>query len=101
MSRTYRRKQPKEDLFWHMRNYDAETVTPPQVDPKSKEGKQRLARYRSDGHRNHKELGPAWYRRIFVEVPQRRNAQRQLQRVVRGEEFEVLLNAKEPLRYWT
>lgn len=107
MSRTYRRKvvYGKTDLCWEMRDHDAYSISnpdPPPIDPKSKEGKRRIARWHSDGGTvRSKEPGPSWYRYMFVERPQRREAQYQLRRVLLGEEFEVMLNAKEPLMYWT
>ena len=105
MSRTYRKKQVHNYTdYWPMRNYDAVTVDnphPPPYDPKSKEGRRYIAKFHADDTCNYKEPGPSWYRHMFVERPQRREAKRQLQRYMRDEEFVVILEAKMPLLYWT
>lgn len=106
MSRTYRRRDPAGhiDRAWVLRNHDVcpiEFPVPPQLDPKSKEGKKRLAEFYSDKTIRFKEPGPAWYRHITVERPQRREANRQMHRYLRDPDFVVILNAKDPLDYWT
>jgi hypothetical protein len=107
MSRTYRRKVPhgKTELKWELREwriYDNHKTLPTQIDPKSKEGIRRIARYHSDGGTTRfKEPGPAWYRNMTVERPQRRETKRQIHCWIRNEEFVVILNSKEPLDYWT
>lgn len=105
MSRTYRqRSEYWFNLKWVLRDHDAcriEFPIRPLLDPKSKEGKKRIAKFYSDKTIRFKEPGPAWFRNLFTERPQRRKAKAELRRVLRGEEFEVMLNAKEPLDYWT
>lgn len=71
------------------------------LDPSSKEYKIAIARYHSDGHKNFKEPGPHWYRNIFTERPQRREAKRQLKLYIQNPDYEVVLNTKDPLVYWT
>lgn len=107
MARTYRRKVPhgKTEISWELRNWDDYSLSnpnPPPIDPKSKEGKRRIARYHADiGTVRHKEPGPAWYRHMTVERPQRRDAKHQLHRYMRDSDFVVILNDKDPLDYWT
>lgn len=107
MSRTFRRKVPhgktdiKYELFDYV-NWPCNWMHPTPIDPKSKEGKRRIARYRSDGGTvRFKEPGPSWYRHLTVERPQRLEARRQLRRFFRDKDYAVILNAKEPLDYWT
>lgn len=72
------------------------------IDPKSKEGKLRIAQFRSDGGTsNFKEPGPSWFRNMFVERPQRQEARMKIQRFMRDEEYVVILNGKNALVYWT
>jgi hypothetical protein len=106
LSRTTRRKKACRhrsywDLQYALRDYDSDAVTPPQIDPKSKEGKRRIARYYADNYVRFKEPGPAWFRNLFTERPQRRKANAILHRVKQGEDIEVTLPAKERLDYWT
>lgn len=68
----------------------------------SKEGKKRIARYRSDaGTHNFKEPGPSWFRNLYTERPNRRKAKRELQKFLRDTEYEPMIEAKPPLEYWT
>lgn len=106
MSRTRRLKKQSDrysfwSLEWHMRDHDVDAIHPPQVDPKSKEGRKRIAQYHADQTVRFKEPGPHWFRNLTTERPQRREAVAQLYRYVHGEEFEVILNSKDPLDYWT
>lgn len=107
MSRTYRRKSGfgKTLLAWELfdwNNYSAGNPNPPLLDPKSEEGKRRIARYHSDASRTcHTEPGPSWFRTMFVERPQRQEARMKIHRYFRDPEYVVLLNAKNPRDYWT
>lgn len=106
MSRTYRRKKiyDKSDIHWCLFDWSMRTISvphPPLLDPKSKEGKKGIALYHADGHYFYKEPGPAWYRHETVEIPQRREAKRQMRCVLRDQEFVVILESKCPLKYWT
>lgn len=107
MSRTYRQRDQFSifiNLRWVLRDHDAcpvEFPVTPQIDPKSKEGKKRIAKFYADKTFNFKEPGPHWFRNLNTERPQRREAKRQLGRYMRDPEFVVILNAKDPLDYWT
>jgi len=107
MSRTYRRKSGfgKTDLSRRLVDWANVTLSypdPPSIDPKSEEGKRRLAKYHSDGGtHSFNEPGPTWFRTMFVERPQRREAKAKIHRYVRDENYVVILNAKNPLDYWT
>jgi hypothetical protein len=106
VSRTTRRKGTKNynpfyTLEWQMRDRNSDAIHPPQLDPKSKEGKKCLARFYSDKYSSFKEPGPAWYRNLLTERPQRRYAKHQLALYMKDTETEVILNSKDPLDYWT
>jgi hypothetical protein len=107
MSRTYRRKSlpvPKyvtREHVWswyfggahhHYRYFEVG----------SHEYKKALAKHFSDtGTYSHKEPGPSWFRNLYTERPQRREAKRQIHKYFLDEEFEVILNEKDKLEYWT
>ncbi len=102
MTKTFRRKEPRDDLRWLLRDYDYYRGYDVQtIDPRSDEGKKRLAMYHADGYRGHKEPGPSWYRNLTAERPQRREAKKQLRKYLKNPEMEVILEAKVPLDYWT
>ena len=48
-----------------------------------------------------KEPGPSWFRNLFSERPQRRESKRQLNKFLLDPEFEVLLDSKAHLEYYT
>lgn len=104
MSRTYRRRQTRAP-----RRVTSELVRIPgtlqweyvPLEPSSVEYKKSLAEYHSDAFSNHREPGPAWFRNIFTERPQRREAKRQIRKYMMDEEFEIQLLDKNPLMYWT
>lgn len=106
MSRTYRRKNDNHGekweigtfcrdhtlLGWHWKPYP----------PGSVEYKRGLARYHSDvGTTPCKEPGPSWWRNLTTERKQRREGVRQLNKFINNPDYEVILNAKDPLDYWT
>lgn len=103
MSRTYRRKNEKHEYRWVLRNWD---VWPwcsnyTKYDAHSKEGIKALAEFHADWYRSFREPGPAWFRNMFTERPQRREAKRQIKKFMLDKEYEVILNPKDPLEYWT
>lgn len=72
------------------------------LDPGTREYRRKSARYHSDaGTTNFKEPGPSWFRNMFCERSQRRDAKQQLKKYMLNEEYEVCLMAKNPLPYWT
>jgi len=102
MSRTYRQRSNNWfNLEWVLRDHDADAITPPQIDRHSKEGKKRIAKFHSDKTIRFQEPGPAWFRNLTTERPQRRNAKHQLYCYRRDPSFVVILNEKDPLDYWT
>ncbi len=104
MSRTYRRRQTRAPRW-----VTSELVRIPgtlhweyvPLEPNSVECKKSLAEYHSDRFYMNKEPGPAWFRNIFTERPQRREAKRQIRKYMMDEEFEIQLLDKNPLMYWT
>lgn len=100
MSRTYRRKRDPIP-YWIFIEYDT-NWNKTFVDRKSEDGKRLKAKYLSDaGTFKHKEPGPSWFRNLYTERPQRREAKRQLKIFMTQDDYEVILNAKDKLEYWT
>lgn len=102
MSRTIRRKNPSwhRDLKWIFKDWD-ENHCPVRVDPNAEQHRKALRKFHSDAGTWQWEPGPSWFRNLNTERPQRREAKQQLHRYVQGEDFEVILEAKMPLEYWT
>ena len=105
MSRTYRRKnQPIPRWVTHElrrigNSYQWEYIP---TDTNSQEYAKRVALHKSDaGTTDFKEPGPSWFRNLFTERSQRREAKRQLHKYKQDPDFEVVLNEKDPLEYWT
>lgn len=81
MSKTIRRKNYSRDLWWVLRDWD---FSEPEfnvgrrirIDPHSKEGKKRLAKYHSDAA-SFMGNAPSWYCNIFQRTA-RQEARRQL-----------------------
>lgn len=106
MSRTFRRKDPAGDLYWLLTDYQpipgSRGYQRVKLDPRSIEGIKKLARYHSDSYDGFSEPGPAWFRNLMTERPQRREGKRELRKfMAKPDEYEVILNAKNPLEYWT
>lgn len=114
MSRTYRRIGNSSERSWNSKA-DAcsewvcrdlsETYHNYELKPLQKntvEYKRKAARYHSDaGTTNFKEPGPSWFRNLFCERSQRRDAKQQLKKYMFNEDYEVCLMAKNHLPYWT
>lgn len=104
MSRTIRRKSAKHEAkSWVLTDYVyvGGYLKKVEVPEKSREGQKALAKFHSDAHPSFKEPGPAWFRNLFTERPQRREAKRQLTQFLKNPEKEVILRSKDPMPYWT
>ena len=107
MSRTYRRKATDPtDKKWsvseHVRIEGTWSYIWVPYPKNSNEYKKGSAKYHSDaGTHNCKEPGPSWFRNLYTERPQRQEARQQLKKFMNDPDFEVILNAKDPLEYWT
>lgn len=110
MSRTYRRKEGKGRFDFFSKAFvcsDLEHIdggswefVPLPAD--SKEYRVRSAMYHSDATTTRfKEPGPGWFRNLFCERSQRREAKLELHKFMLNPEHEVLLMAKNHLPYWT
>ena len=105
MSRTYRFRKSNykihEDrvlIRYDWRNCD---YTFTHIDPDSKEGKERLARFHSDvKKRAWIKFGPMWFYNLYCQRPYRRNAKYQIQRYIKDTEFEIQLRRKPSREYW-
>lgn len=86
MSRTYRRtKDPVPK--WALRDYSYSTsyFLRIQIDPKSKEGKEKIARYKSDAMVTMNGSPPKWFRRQVCHKPFREKERQALHLVKKGE----------------
>ena len=115
MSRTYRRKGVKHcnmyftDLEYFVSDYvlveyaggfHRNVRVPYEKD--SKEYKKGLARFHSDGAtHNFKEPGPSWFRNMTNTRPLRQQGRQEIQKWMRNEEYEPLIDAMGHLEYWT
>lgn len=103
MSRTIRRKNktPKwvlEDWDYFWPSYIRITT---QIDPSSKEGKLRLAKYHSDvGESFHNWRGPGWFHREYSQCPYRRECRDQIQKYLKEEIEDVVVLSKPKREYW-
>lgn len=90
--------------WWYRGNgkYDPGQICDVLYKRKSVEGKKRLAKFHSDaGTHGCKEPGPAWWRNMTAERPNRRKAKRELQKYLVDNEYEPIIEAKPRLEYWT
>lgn len=103
MSRTFRRKNETKDLWWVLTDcvYHRQSRRVIRYNKSGKEAKIALAKYRSDAYVGFREPGPTWFRNMFVERPQRRQAKEQLRKFILDTEYVVLLRPKNKLKYWT
>lgn len=112
MSRTYRRKpSSKRHFSYYFLTHESIFIKTDfgtyhhiwvKRDTESKEYKRDMAKFYSDsGTFKFKEPGPSWFRNLYTERPQRREAKRQLHKYLLDQEFEVILNPKDRLDYWT
>lgn len=111
MARTFRRRNETQEYRWVLREYDYvicedENFTWKewrrwQIDPKSEQGEKILAKFHADWHRSWREPGPAWFRRMMTEKPNRRKAKVELNKYLLNEDYEVIIEPKPPLLYWT
>ena len=123
MSRTYRtrRDETRGNINWLYQEYFAADPTPEEIekyglkqnhsygwscyyrflDKESKEGRAKLAHFRSDSYREFKEPGPSWFRNLFTERPLRRKAKRELHKFFIDPEYEPIIETMGKLEYWT
>ena len=115
MSRTYRFKKSKDAYrikdSWILSEYVFEICSDGKfewkhwfdrrINPKSKEGKKRLAQFHSDS-KNKVMLwdGPSWFHRLFAQKPYRQRAHTELYKFVRNEDHEVIIESKPYRKYW-
>jgi len=69
------------------------------IDPKSKEGKKRIAKFHSDASWHYNRKGKGWWRNYYLQRPYRRDAERQIQKAMMDDDFEVIIRDK-PARNW-
>lgn len=82
-------------------NYYLKTYIVIRINPSSKEGKRRLAKFHSDtGTHNFKEPGPSWFKNLTTIRPYRRKYKEQCRKFLYDTEYEVILE-KMVYEYWT
>ena len=109
MSRTVRRKQGLGWLYgiesyrdvlkewiWD-KEYSCGLVI--NYDPKSKEGKKRIALFHADNNW-YSGWGPSWWRRQFYQRPYRQMAKREIQRSLMNDEYDAIIPDRPKLGYW-
>lgn len=104
MSRTYRFKKAKYktkiallDWVW----LTPVTLHKVYCDPKSEEGKKRLARCCSDKKWSfYNWKGPSSFHTLFSQRPYRRDVKAQIHRSLRDEDFDVQILRKPKREYW-
>lgn len=90
MSRTYRRKNDKYlikenrillDSYWDRKDW---TYYYERIDPKSKKGKKKLAKFHSDSPQCIVNwAGPSWFHNLYTQRPYRRDCKRQIQKYLK------------------
>lgn len=67
MSRTYRRRRQRYEYRWVLRDWKAGAPlgTAVLLDPRSPEGRRRIARFHSDSEFTMRSPAPRWYRKVF------------------------------------
>ena len=71
------------------------------VDRHSEQGRKKLARFHSDKKdywMNYR--GPAWFHNVFSQRPHRRRAKREIQKYLRNNDYEVIIENKPHREYW-
>lgn len=109
MSRTVRRKQgygwcygvhteadQLEEYVWDKETWTSYYI---HLDPRSKEGKKRIAKFHSDATWFHNRYGPSWWWREFYQRPYRRMAKREIQKSLNNDEYEAIIPDM-PKRGW-
>lgn len=69
-------------------------------DPKSDEGKRRIARFHSDASYHRNRRGPMWWIRMYHQRPYRRAADREIQKALNDDEYEAIIPDKPKRGYW-
>lgn len=103
MARTYRRKhlQPERWVLREWVNDESDTYAFRRIDPKSVEGKKRIALYHADSdHYFYNGIGPSWFYTLFCQKPYRQRARQELHKFKRNPEYEVLIEDKPHQIYW-
>jgi hypothetical protein len=111
MSRTYRRRNLKEFSYYENPLRESGYVYDEEgngwwgryfIDPRSKEGKRRLAQFHSDrGHGWMNWKGPSWFHLMFEQVPYRAWCRQQIIHWMKDpENRDVVLPSKPSREYW-
>lgn len=104
MSRTYRQRDNRKIPGWIFEEYDWDeywNFRRWKIDPKSKEAKKRIAKFRSDsGYMWHNCRGPGWFHREYTQCPYRRDARDQIAKFLKEEVEDIILLSKPKREYW-
>lgn len=96
MSRTYRRKNVSLHCHWWYGYWWGNL-------PKdSQEYKEKLAWFHSDAYIDGlREPGPAWFRKLYTERPQRRYNKNELRKFMLDPEYEPMVIEMDKIPYWS
>lgn len=101
MSRTYRfLKSTINNYFfigsWLLYDYKNNSY----INKNSKEATKRISKFFSDKKPNVMRLkGPGWYHNLFSQRPHRRDSKYQLNKFIKNQDYEVVIEQK-PKRHW-
>jgi len=71
------------------------------IDPKSEEGKKRLARFHSDAKKGVMIWnGPSWFNKLFSQKPHRMDAKKELHKFKINPEHEVIISKPHRVYWW-
>ena len=104
MSRTYRYRKDdwiiKNSLYdwvFHPSTYSTKKI---KIDPRSKEGKVKIAKTKADSHYSWDGNGPGWFIREYIQVPYRRKCKNKIIQYMHGKVEDVVLESKPHRMYW-
>jgi len=104
MSRTYRYRKDewiiKDALTDWVFNKDTWTVNRIKLDPRSKEGKKKIAKAKASSQYFYNGNGPGWFIREYVQSPYRRKCKNEISKFIHGKVEDVILESKPHRVYW-
>ena len=106
MSRTYRYRKDEwiiknslTDWVWNKETWSTHRI---KIDPRSKEGKVKIAKTKADSHCGWYGYnnGPGWFIREFIQSPYRVKCKKEITQYMHGKVEDVVLESKPHRVYW-
>ena len=104
MSRTYRYRKDEwiiknslYDWVWNKETWSTHKI---KIDPRSKEGKVKIAKTKADSHYGWDGNGPGWFIREYIQSPYRVKCKKEITRYIQGKIEDVVLESKPHRVYW-